>query len=99
MSVINRVCGISGSVAPHINCVSNCWKSHGHLPSLCPTASATAVRPVRLLTRSACGTGAAEGIFMADAGLTGCAFTGGAAPDGVAAVSENGAVHFLQLAV
>ncbi|KAK9840975.1 hypothetical protein WJX81_003475 [Elliptochloris bilobata] len=44
-------------------------------------------------------TGAAEGFFMADAGLTGCAFTGGAAPDGIATVSENGAVHFLQLAV
>ena len=57
------------------------------------------MRPAGVLTRSVCGTGAAEGIFMADAGLTGCAFTGGAAPDGVAAVSENGAVHFLQLAV
>lgn len=66
---------------------------------LCPSASARAVRPACVLTRSVCGTGAAEGIFMADAGLTGCAFTGGAAPDGVAAVSENGAVHFLQLAV
>jgi len=54
---------------------------------------------VRLLTRLFYGPGTAEGIFMADAGLTGCAFTGGAAPDGVAAVSENGAVHFLQLAV
>lgn len=36
---------------------------------------------------------------MADAGLTACAFTGRGAPDGVATVSENGAVHFLQLAV
>lgn len=51
------------------------------------------------LNAQAANTGAVEGFFMADAGLTGCAFTGGALPNGVATVSENGAVHFLQLAV
>ena len=74
-------------------------RSGGPSLMLCPDASATPALPACVLTRSVCGTGAAEGIFMADAGLTGCTFTGGGAPDGVAAVSENGAVHFLQLAV
>lgn len=42
--------------------------------------------------------GTVEGLFMADTGLTCCAFAGtGATPDTVVAGTESGVVHFLEL--
>ena len=44
------------------------------------------------------GAGTVEGLFMADTGLTCCAFAGaGATADTVVAGTESGVVHFLEL--